>query len=131
MRHLWRAFLFAIALTVTAWVHADDRLRAHYQLELQEGTDLKRVQMTSNVTPGTPIEYELAKYRLSLLIDVGQSNTYVLTVSLAPLASPEDILVKRSFNGSFVDANVGPLEFELEQGGVRVSGAIALSSVTR
>lgn len=87
--------------------------------------------MTSEVTSGTPIEYELGKYKLSLLIDVGQSNTYVLTVSLAPLTSPEDILVKGTFNGSLVDSNVGPLEFDLEQSGLRVSGAIALSSLVQ
>ena len=66
-----------------------------------------------------------------LSIDVGESGTYVLTVSLAPRASPDDVTVKRSFDGRFVGANVGPLEFEVEQSGVKVSGAIAVSSLAR
>jgi hypothetical protein len=131
MRHLSKVLLLGIALTVIASVQGADRIRANYQLDVHEGSDLKRVQMASDVVPGTPIEYDLAKYRLSMSIDIGPSNTYVLTVWLAPVEAPKDVLVKRSFDGSFVNASVGPLEFEVEQNGVRVSGAMAISSVTQ
>jgi hypothetical protein len=115
----------AIALSVAA----ADRLRAHYELNVREGTSLKTVQSFSDVTPGVPIEVALDKYKLALSIDVGQSSTYVLAVSVAPAASPNDVLVKGTFNGSLVAASSGPLEFDLDQNGLKVSGAIALSFV--
>jgi hypothetical protein len=79
------------------------------------------------VISGTPIEHDVAKYKVVLLIDVGESDTYVLTVSLVPAASPKDVLMKREFNGTLVGSTVGPLEFNVEQNGVKVFGAIALS----
>jgi hypothetical protein len=106
-----------------------DRLRAHYELNVRAGTDVKTVQQAQDVTPGVPIEFALDKYKLALLIDLTQSSTYVLTVSLAPVSSPKDVLVKGTFNGTLVGANAGPLEFDLDQNGVRVFGAIALSFV--
>jgi len=118
---------FAIATSATG----ADRLRAHYEINLREGTYLKRVQSASEVTPGMPIELSLDKYRLALLIDLSQSTTYVLTVSVAPAASPKDVLIKGTFNGTLVGANAGPLEFDMDQNGLEVSGAIALSFVHR
>jgi hypothetical protein len=47
------------------------------------------------------------------------------------MTSPNEVMVKRSFNGRLVGVDVGPLEFEVEQGGVKVSGAIAVSSLAR
>ena len=118
---------FAIATSATG----ADRLRAHYEINLREGTYLKTVQSASEVTPGVPIEFSLDKYRLALLIDLSQSTTYVLTVSVAPAASPKDVLIKGTFNGTLVGANAGPLEFDMDQNGLEVSGAIALSFVHR
>src|SRR4029079_4652261 len=63
------------------------------------------------------------------LIELSQSSTYMLTVSLARAASPKDVLVKGTLNGSLVAASAGPLEFNLDQNGIEVSGAIALSFV--
>ena len=37
--------------------------------------------------------------------------------------------MKGALNGSLVAASSGPLEFDLDQNGVKVSGAIALSFV--
>ena len=118
-----------ICFALASSVAAADRMRAHYELNVREGTDLKTVQSSSDVTPGVPIEVALDKYRLALMIDLEQSSTYVLTVSLTPAASPRDVLVKGTFNGSLVGANAGPLEFDLNQNGLKVSGAIALSFV--
>jgi hypothetical protein len=123
--------LIAIGLVVGASAIGAERIRAHCELDVQEGTDLKRVEMSSDVTPGVPIKYDLGAYTLLLSIDIGESETYVLTVFLAPLQSPDEALVKRSFNGRLVGANVGPLEFEIEQSGLKVSGAIAVSSLPR
>lgn len=128
MKHLSTAILLVLGGALSASAHGADRLRAHYEINVQEGTDLKVVQTTSKVTSGTPIEFDLTKYKLSLLIDVGQSDTYVLTVSLAPLASPKDVFARGTFNGRLVAADVGPLEFNLEQNGVKVTGAIAVSA---
>jgi hypothetical protein len=127
MRHILirSAIAFAIATSATA----ADRLRAHYEVNVRQGTDLKTVQSASEVRPGVPIEVSLDKYKLVLLFDLGQSSTYVLTVSLAPVASPKDVLVKGTFNGSLIGANAGPLEFDMDKNGLEVSGAIALSSV--
>ena len=129
MKHLSTAIVLVLGGALSASAYGADRLRAHYEINVQEGTDLKVVQTTSEVTSGTPIEFDLTKYRLSLLIDVGQSDTYVLTVSLAPVASPKDVFARGTFNGRLVAANVGPLEFNLEQHGVKVTGAIALSAI--
>ncbi len=117
------------ALAIATSATGADRLRAHYQLNVREGTDVKTVQSVSEVTPGVPIEFALDKYQLALVIDLGGSSTYVLTVSLAPVASPKDVLVKGTFNGGLVGANAGPLEFDMDQNGLKVSGAIALSVV--
>ena len=65
------------------------------------------------------------------MIDLEQSSTYVLTVSLVAAASPKEVLVKGTFDGNVVGPNAGPLEFDLDQNGLRLSGAIALSSVHR
>jgi hypothetical protein len=118
-----------IAVVIAMCAAAADRLRAHYEVNVREGTDVKTVQSSSEVTPGVPIEFSLDKYRLALLIDLSQSSTYVLTVSVAPVASPKDVLAKGTFNGSLVGANAGPLEFDMDQNGLKVSGAIALSFV--
>jgi hypothetical protein len=118
-----------VALAIVTSAPAADRLRAHYEVNLREGTDLKTVQSASDVKPGVPIEFALAKYQLALLIDLNEPNTYVLTVSVAPAASPKDVVAKGTFKGSLVGANAGPLEFDLDQNGLKVSGAIALSFV--
>lgn len=118
-----------IAFAIATSAAGADRLRAHYELNVREGTDVKRVQSASDVTPGASIEVALDKYKVALVIDLGQSSTYVLTVSLALAASPKDVLAKGTFNGSLVAANAGPLEFDLDQNGLEVSGAIALSLV--
>jgi len=127
MRRILAHAFFVIAIAMPA--AGADRLRAHYELNVREGTDLKTVQQASDVTPGVPIEFALDKYQLALLIDLSTSSTYVLTVSLAPVARPKDVLVKGTFNGTLVGAKAGPLEFDLDQNGVKVSGAIALSFV--
>jgi hypothetical protein len=106
----------------------DVRSRRFSRLRGAHSRSAKRIAMTSDVESGTPIEYVLPKHKLSLLINVGDLSTYVLTVSLTPLASPAEVSVKGTFNGSLVDPNVGPLEFDVARG-IRVSGAIALSLV--
>jgi hypothetical protein len=118
-----------ISFALASSVAAADRLRAHYELNVREGTDLKTVQSSSDVTPGVPIEVALGKYKVALVIDLEQSSKYAFTVSLAPAASPKDVLVKGTFNGSLVAASSGPLEFDLDQNGLKMSGAIALSFV--
>ena len=129
VRVLCTALLSVFGLAAVCTATSAERLRADYEINVQEGTDIKRVQTTSEVTPGKPIEFDLAKYKLSLVIDVGDASTYVLTVSLAPAASPNDVFIKKTFNGRLVAADSGPLEFDVEHDGVKVSGAIALSSV--
>jgi hypothetical protein len=52
-----------------------------------------------------------------------------LTASLVPVASPKDVFIKGTFNGSVVGANAGPLEFHMDRNGVEVSGVVALSFV--
>lgn len=126
-----KSLILTIACAIATSAAGADRLRAHYELNVREGADLKTVQAASDVTPGTPIEVALDEYKLALVIDLGQSSTYVLTVSLARAASPKDVLVKGTFNGSLVAASAGPLEFNLDQNGLEVSGAIALSFVHR
>ena len=127
-----RTILCAIAAFAVATSAAGaDRLRAHYEIELREGTDLKTAQAASDVTSGVPIEVMLDKYKLALVIDLEQSSAYVLTVSLVAAASPKEVLVKGTFNGNVVAANAGPLEFDLDQNGLKLSGAIALSFVHR
>jgi hypothetical protein len=127
MRKILLHSLTAFAIATSA--AGADRLRAHYEVNVREGTDLKTVQSAADVTSGAPIEVALDKYKLALVIDLGQSSTYVLTVSLAPAASPNNVLVKGTFSGSLVAANAGPLAFELDQDGLKVSGALALSFV--
>jgi len=124
-----KSLLAIVAFAVATSADAADRLRAHYELNVREGAELKTVQSASDVTPGAPIEVALDKYKLALVIDLSRSTTYVLTVSLARAASPKDVLVKGTFNGSLVGASGGPLEFNLAQNGLEVSGAIALSFV--
>jgi hypothetical protein len=119
------AIAFAIATSATA----ADGFRAHYEVNVRQGPDLKTVQSASEIRPGVPLEVSLDKYKVVLLFDLGQSSTYVLTVSLAPVASPKDVLVKGTFNGSRAGANAGPLEFDMDKNGLQVSGAVALSSV--
>jgi hypothetical protein len=117
----------AIAFAIATSAAGADRLRAHYELNVREGTDLKRVQSSSEVNPGVPIEVPVDKYKVVLLFELNQASTYVLTASLVPVASPRDVLVKGTFNGSLVGANAGPLEFHMDRNGVEVSGAVALS----
>jgi len=124
-----KSLIAVVAFAIATSADGADRLRAHYELNVREGTDLKTVQSASDVTPGAPIEVALDNYKLALVIDLSRSTTYVLTVSLARAASPKDVLVKGTFNGSLVGASGGPLEFNLAQNGLEVSGAIALSFV--
>jgi hypothetical protein len=118
-----------ICLAVVLPAAAAERLRAHYELNVRAGTDLKRVQASSDVTPGIPIEVALDKYKVALAIDLKEPDAYVLTVSAAAAASPKEVLAKGTFKGSLVGASSGPLEFDLDQNGLKVSGAIALSFV--
>jgi hypothetical protein len=118
-----------MALAIATPTAGADPLRAHYELNVREGTDLKTVQSGSEVTPGVPIKVSLDKYEVVLLFDLSQSSTYVLTASLVPVASPKDVFIKGTFNGSVVGANAGPLEFHMDRNGVEVSGVVALSFV--
>lgn len=108
---------------------SDPPMLAHYQISIREGGKLNTIQTASNVTFGVPIEYKVKKYELLLVFDAKDANAYVLTISLASLASPEQVIVKGSFKGRLSDPNVGPLDFNMEQNGVKVSGAVALSTL--
>jgi hypothetical protein len=131
MKRSAHAIFLSIALAVSATAYSADRLRAHYELNVREGTDLKTVQYASDVKSDVPIEIALDKYKVVLLFDVAPANSYVLTVSLISASSSSDVIVKGTFNGSLVGSNAGPLEFDLERNGVKLSGAVALSWVGR
>ena len=76
-----------VCFSIASSAAAADRLRAHYELNVREGTYLKRVQSSSDFTPGAPIEVALDQYKVALVVDLGQSSTYVLTVSVVRAAS--------------------------------------------
>lgn len=123
--------LTGLTLGLLAWLPANcaQPMLAHYQITIREGSNLNTIQTASDVTFGVPIECRVKKYELSLVFDAKDANAYVLTVSLAYLASPEQAIVRGSFNGRLSDPKVGPLDFNMEQNGVKVSGAVALSTL--
>lgn len=130
-RHL--AIVFAsIGLAAALPTISAERLRAHCQVNVEIGkigAELKRFQIDQDVTAGVPIYRTLPMYGLSLLITRGHSDAYRLTVVLVNLEESNHIVLKRSFNGKLVSANVGPMEFEANGKEVAVSGAIALSAL--
>lgn len=119
----------ALTLVLVSPGNCSDTLRAHYEINVQDSTDRMTVRMASDLTPGAPIEHYLGKYRLALVIDVVGDNAYILEVSLFPKRSVGDTVLEGVFNGLLAGPNAGPLEFEVEEKGARVSGAIMVSSM--
>lgn len=54
-------------------------------------------------------------------------DAYVLKVSLLAKGDPDVAVVTTAFNGRLSSRENGPMEFEVEQNGVKVSGAIAVT----
>ena len=115
-------------LAVPAMGQAPEGLRANYQVNLREGNLSQTVRATSAVVPGRPIAYAMGRYRISLIIEIGATEDYELKVIVAPLGRPAEILASGNFKGNLVRAGKGPLEFSLEEKGVRVTGALALTA---
>jgi hypothetical protein len=118
---------FALAFSLAA--HSAGRLRAHYEVNVRDATDTKTVRAASDVIVGAPIKYELEKYTLVVAIEVPESGTYVLTVSLNSTTSPKKQILKAVFEGRIGGSEQGPLQFTTSQNAVTVSGAISVVSL--
>ena len=128
MSILSKVLLSALVLALPAFAQVPEGLRANYQVSLREGNLSQTIRAASDVVPGQPIAYAMGRYRISLTIELGKVDDYVLKVAVASLGQPTEILATGSFKGSLVREKQGPLEFRLEEKGIRVSGALALSA---
>jgi hypothetical protein len=130
-----RRFVEAICLVLTLAVSAPalcaESLLAHYEVTIRDANDIKVVRSAPTVAFGKPIEHDLGTYRLSLLIEGAESDGYVLTVTLVPAGGLGNAIVKESFKGRLAGPTVGPLEFDAERNGVKVSGAMTISRLSR
>ena len=120
---------------IWATVNCAETHRARYEVNVADGSDVKTIRAASDVTLDKPIEFEFANYTISLTftIDPTLSDEYSLTVSLASSTSSASSLripiITQSFRSKLVGRDNGPLEFRIEENGINVFGAVALSSI--
>lgn len=128
-----RSIGVGILLMVSAHASIAASLRAHYQLNVLDGSDVKTIQFDSNVMSGVPVVYDIGKYTLTITIITPATNDYVLKLALTSsrLRLPVSTLDAETFTGHFSGPDTGPLEIKMQHGGLKVTGAIALSLVDR
>ena len=122
--------MFAYSITVVS----AERYHAHYEVNVDDGNSVKTVRTSCFMTSGTPIVNEMGENNLSLTIEVDQASEYTLTVALTPMvaaASSDAPLVSQSFTGQLARQTKGPLEFSMNKDGLKIYGAIGLSSLNQ
>ena len=126
--------LFIAGLSVFAYAVAAtgaERYLAHYEINLDDGASVKTVKSSCYFTSGMPSVDELDKYTVMLTIEAGPTSDYVLTVAVkssATAANTNTTEFSQSFNGRLSGPSNGPMEFQMQQHGLKVYGAIALSN---
>lgn len=118
-----------LALAIATPGKCEDRLRVHSEINVQDATDLKTVRISSNQSSGAPFVSDLGKYRLILVIDDVEADAYVLKMSLLTRGDPDTNILEAAFNGRLSSSENGPMDFVAEQNGIKVSGAISVTSM--
>ena len=109
--------------------------RTHFEINVEDDMGKKTLSFPSNVISGAPLIFEIGNRSLSLVFSVEPppSNMYLLTVSLSPKASSRNAssipLLIQTFHAPLVGEKNGPLKFKMEQNGIKIYGAIALSLI--
>ena len=126
--------LFIAGLSVFAYAMAAtgaERYLAHYEINLDDGASVKTVKSSCYFTPGMPRVDELDKYTVTLTIETGPTSDYVLAVAVkssGTTTNTDAMEFSQSFNGRLSGSSNGPMEFQMQQHGLKVYGAIALSN---
>ncbi len=109
------------------------RYRVHGEVHYEEGQNKSSRSIPSDVVSGVPIILKGGDKTISLvfIVEPPPSDKYSLTVSL--LTNPKSAdgfstaVLTSTFHSRLVGGEQGPLEFESEQNGIKMSGVIGIS----
>jgi hypothetical protein len=133
MKTFFQAFCFIlISLIIVTDSYAEAyQLRGEFYHD--DGQDKATRSLRSRVVSGVPVIIEQRGQIISLMfiIEPPPSNKYSLTVSLMTNPKSTDgistTLIKNTYQSTLVGGQNGPLEFEMEKNGIKISGVIGLA----
>lgn len=135
MKTYIKAFSFVVMCSIVANGDCAESYRVHGEVYVVDGQDKSTRAIPSDVVSGVPLILNDGEKSFSLVFvfEPPPSVKYSLTVSL--LANPKSVdgfsttLVSDTFQSSLVGGNKGPLEFKMEQNGIKVGGIVGISSI--
>jgi hypothetical protein len=135
MKNSLKAFCLVLISSVVATGNCAEpyRYRVHGEVHYEEGQNISSRSIPSDVVSGVPIILKGGAKTISLLFNIEPppSVKYSLTVSL--LTNPKSVdgfsstLLTNTFQSNLVGGNHGPLEFKMEQNGIKMEGVIGIS----
>lgn len=133
MKTFFQTFCFVIISLVVVTESYAQSYRVRGEVYYEKGQNKMIRSISSAVVSEVPIIIKQGEQFISLLfiIESPPSNKYSLTVSLS--SNPKTVggfstkVLTKTFQSSLVDRENGPLEFETEQNGIKIGGAVAIS----
>ena len=149
MKGFFRAFCLVLICLAAVTANCAESYRTHLEVTVEDGAGKAGAGGPFDVVSGVPLMIDIGDKSLSLLFSIEPSPSieYSLTVSLSPKqnstrASTMSLsqkatsthassipLLSQTFHSRLVGGETGPLEFEMEQNGFKVSGVVALSLI--
>ena len=135
MKTFFQIFLLVIVCLTAVTGNCGEIYRTHFEINVEDDMGKKTLNGPSNIISGVPLTFETDNRSLSLVFSVESppSNMYLLTVSLSPKASSRNASsippLIQTFHAPLVGEKNGPLKFKMEQNGIKVYGAVALSLI--
>jgi hypothetical protein len=134
MKTFFQAFCFVlISLIIVTDSYAEAyQLRGEFYHD--DGQNKATRSLRSRVASGVPVIIEQRGQIISLMfiIEPPPSNKYSLTVSLMTNPKSADeistTLIQNTYQSTLVGGENGPLEYEMEKNGIKISGVIGLAT---
>ena len=135
MKTILKIFFFVLILQATITDCYAESYRVRGEVYYEKGQNKWTRGITSKVVSEVPVIIEQSGKIVSFvfIVEPPPSNKYSVTVSLSTkpkssggISTP---IIKRTFHSSLVGGENGPFEFEMEQDGIKVGGALGVSSL--
>ncbi len=133
MKIFFQAFCFLLISSVGVADSYAESYRVRGEVSYEKGQAKWTRTITSDVISGVPIIIEQGEQIISFvfIVESPPSNKYSLTASLLTNPNSADGLsvtvLTDTFQSRLVGGENGPFEFEMEQNGIRVGGAVGVS----
>ena len=134
MKTFFQAFCFVLICSVAATDSYADSYRVRGEVSYENGQAKWTRSIVSDVILGVPVILKQGEKTFSLVfvVEPPASDNYSVTASL--LTNPKSTdgfsttVLTQTYQSKLVGRENGPLEFETEQNGIRISGIIAFFS---